>query len=122
MSWYGLSNAAANPPTTLKGHNMTQKKAAPKSSPKTSQPKFNPHLDQLKVAIYQDMQLRNTAVAFNRLQDMFSNQGYTRREVINLINELVADGLLEYENREMPGNTAYSAFVRVLVKLPGRKA
>lgn len=98
---------------------MTQKKAAPKSSPKTSQPKFNPHLDQLKGAIAKDMQLRKRAMAFNKLQDIFCGQGYTRQEVITHINELVADGLLEYQNREMPGNTARSASVRVLVKLAG---
>ncbi|WP_022962628.1 hypothetical protein [Halopseudomonas pelagia] len=100
---------------------MKKEKATPKSSPKTSHGKFNPHLDQLKVAIYQDMQHRGNAILFATLQDIFRNQGYTRQEVITHINELVADGLLEYQNREMPGNTARSASVRVLVKLAGGK-
>lgn len=93
--------------------------ATPKSSRKSLKPKFNPHLDQLKVAIYQDMQHRGNAILFATLQDMFRNQGYTRQEVITHINELVADGLLEYQNRGIPGNTARSASVRVLVKLAG---
>lgn len=77
---------------------MTQKKATfrEESSLNNSLNNYTLHLDQLKAAIREEMQALSIKYRFDRLQDRYRTNGYTRSEIIKAVNELVAEGVLEY--------------------------
>lgn len=75
---------------------MKKEKADQQASPKTIRSQYNPHLDQLKAAITEELTLLRSRYRFDRLQDSYRRNGFTRGEIIAAVNELVADGLLEY--------------------------
>ncbi|WP_150298865.1 hypothetical protein [Pseudomonas profundi] len=100
---------------------MTNKKATSRkeSSPKSSPCKSTLHLDQLKVALHDEMRYRAHTLRFDQLQEIGRRMGYTRAEVIAAINEHVESGVFEYENRILTGGSFCSPNTRVLVKLAG---
>jgi len=90
---------------------MTGKnKADQKASPNNTRTKYNPHLDQLKAAICEELAGLRNPIRFDVMQDRYRCNGFTRTEIIAAVNELVAAGALEYvrqpmraESRRLPG-------------------
>jgi len=97
------------------------KKAAPKSSPKSSRIHSNPHLLQLKAAIQEELSERGDAIRFELLQDYCRHNGYTRTEAINMVNELVQAGVLEFIRRPSEASSYRVPKIRVLLRKVGQE-
>lgn len=91
------------------------KKAAPKSSPKSSRIHFNPHLEQLKAVICEEISQASKPVQFDVLQERCRCNGYTRAEVVNAVNGLVLAEVLEFIRNPVEQRFNRQPSVRVYV-------